>query len=371
MLDFLYLNEEDMIASGVKNMEKCMNSMEEMFTLVRRKDYRMGGKSSNEHGLTISFPKETEVEGMPTDKPDYRFTAMPAYLGGKFHIIGFKVYGSNIENMKRNLPRSILMLSLLDADSGVPKAYMSANLLSAMRTGAVAGLGAKHLCRTNPTTVGIVGPGNMAQYAMRAFVLAHPTITAVQIKGRGQTKIDDFISFCKREFPQIKSYTICDSNKCACTGADIIYFSATRADRFEDTTKFEYKWLKKGVTVITASPTLADTETFTAPDVRFAVDNYEMYSGCGDSQPLPTQKNVWASLGMGIYDAVREGKVQREDVTDIGEVICGEKQCRLNNEQIVIYAIGGMAIEDVAWGYECYLMALKNNIGNRLKLWDR
>ena len=34
------------------------------------------------------------------------------------------------------------------------------------------------------------------------------------------------------------------------------------------------------------------------------------------------------------------------------------------------YVGGGMSLEDVAWGYECYQNALKNNIGVKLNLWD-
>lgn len=30
-VEFLYLNEEDMIAAGVKNMADCIEAMEEMF----------------------------------------------------------------------------------------------------------------------------------------------------------------------------------------------------------------------------------------------------------------------------------------------------------------------------------------------------
>ena len=36
----------------------------------------------------------------------------------------------------------------------------------------------------------------------------------------------------------------------------------------------------------------------------------------------------------------------------------------------MVYAVGGMSLEDVAWGYECYQNALKNNIGVKLNLWE-
>ena len=45
--DFIYLNEQDMIRAGVQDMEKCIDSMEDMFVLLHKGDYRMGGENAN------------------------------------------------------------------------------------------------------------------------------------------------------------------------------------------------------------------------------------------------------------------------------------------------------------------------------------
>ena len=95
-----------------------------------------------------------------------------------------------------------------------------------------------------------------------------------------------------------------------------------------------------------------------------------MYDGWGSGQPLPTQKNVSTLLGMGFYDAVTEGRISRESIVDIGEILSGEKSGRDNEEQILLYAVGGMPIEDVAWGYEIYMNALEKGIGTKLNVWD-
>lgn len=77
-IDFLYLSEQDMIKAGVNNMAKCIPSMEDMFKLLVAGDYRMGGDNGNEHGIRLSFPKESNVPGMPLHEPDKRMMAMPA-----------------------------------------------------------------------------------------------------------------------------------------------------------------------------------------------------------------------------------------------------------------------------------------------------
>lgn len=370
-LKFLYLNEEDMINAGVKNMDKCILTMEDMFMLLHKEDYRMGGENANEHGIRVSFPKESNVEGMPIHKPDYRFMAMPAYLGGRFKMFGIKSYGSNPDNAQKGLPRSILMMSLMDATTGAPLAYMSANILSAMRTGATSGVGAKHLSVKNPKVVSIIGPGTMSKYTLYSFITAQPSIEVVRIKGRSKRGIDNFISYCKKNFPTIKEYIVCNDVQEVCKDADIVFYGTTNAAKYEENPTVKKEWLKKGALVIAASALLVDTEFLSDKDVKLISDNYKMYDGWGSGQPLPTQKNVSTLLGMGFYDAVTEGKIPREAITDMGEILTGEKSGRNSEEQIILYAVGGMPIEDVAWGYDCYMNAINNNIGTELKVWDK
>lgn len=89
-VDFLYLNEEDMVKAGVKDMPGCIGAIEEMFRLMKKGDYRMGGANGNSHGVMMVFPEQSPFPNMPTDGPDRRFMAMPAYLGGKFDMAGMK-----------------------------------------------------------------------------------------------------------------------------------------------------------------------------------------------------------------------------------------------------------------------------------------
>lgn len=128
-VDFLYLSEKDLIEAGVLDGKQCVDTMSETMALLSEGDYRLGGNNANAHGLAVRFPKESPFPNMPTDGLDRRFMAMPAYLGGRFNKMGQKWYGSNKENTKKGLPRSIHMLTLNDSDTGAPIAYMSANII--------------------------------------------------------------------------------------------------------------------------------------------------------------------------------------------------------------------------------------------------
>lgn len=369
-IDFLYLNENDMIDAGVKDMKGCIKAMEDMFALLYKGDYRMGGEDANEHGIRVSFPKESNIDGMPLHEPDYRFMAMPAYLGGRFHMFGIKSYGSHHTNKDKGLPRSILMMSLLDVVTGAPIAYMSANVLSAMRTAATAGVGTKILCKKNPKILGIIGPGVMSTYTLDAILETQPGITTIKVKGRGKASLDKFISYAKTKYPTLQSVTACDTIEEACNDSDIIYFGTSNADKFEDNPRIEQNWVKKGALVISASALLIDTDFLSSQNVKLVADNYKMYDGWGSGNPLPTQKNVSTLLGMGFYDAVCENKIQREQIADMGGILVGDQTGRNDEDQIVIYAVGGMPVEDVAWAYDVYNNAIKNEIGTKLNLWN-
>ena len=94
-------------------------------------------------------------------------------------MAGMKWYGSNVENKDKGLPRSILMLMLNDKETGAPRSLMSANLLSAYRTGAVPGVGAKHLARRDSKVLGIYGPGVMNKTASSTSSMFTPVLAEI------------------------------------------------------------------------------------------------------------------------------------------------------------------------------------------------
>jgi len=364
----LYLNESDMIAAGVENMPLCINIMEEMFKLLSAGDYLMGGPSGNEHGIRVSFPKESSINGMPLSKPDYRFMAMPAYLGGKFHSFGIKTYGSNPANKEFNLPRSILMMQLLDVDSGVPLSYMSANILSAMRTGAVTGLGCKYFCNKDAKVLTIIGPGVMGKYALNAFMCCGIDFETIKIKGRGKSSLNKFVEYVKESYPSIKNIDICDSYEEACKDSDLIYYGTTNATNYDDNPFIEEKWVKEGATIISASALLVKPDFL--KKCKLVADNYKMYEGWGAGNPYPTQKTVSTLLGMGFYDAVCANYISRSDIYDLGDILVNGTQVRESKKDIIMYSVGGMPVEDVAWAFIVYNYAKTHGIGKKLKLWD-
>ena len=368
-IKFLYLSEPDMIKAGVKNMDQCVEAMEDLLVTLNKGDYGMAGVNHNSHGAQVIFPDDPQFEGMPKNADDRRFMAMPAYLGGKYQMAGMKWYGSNCENKASGLPRSILMMMLNDKDTGAPLALMSANLVSCYRTGAIPGVGAKYLAGKDSETVTIIGPGVMGRTCLLAFLSVCPKITTVKVKGRGQRSLHAFEEFVKKECPQIQQVIVCDSMEEAVKDSDIICVTSTAPVKEIDFPYIAEDWVKKGALICLPSAARFDDD-FLINRCKKVVDNYKLYEAWAEEFPYPSYEMVQI-IGSKFTDYLHEGRIQREDIVDIADIINKKHPGRESDDEIIVYSVGGMPVEDIAWGGTVYRNALKEGIGVELPLWDQ
>ena len=374
-IDFVYLNEEDMIRAGVLDAAKCIETMRDTMALFGKKDFLLGGPKADEHGLQMNFPQKSDIEGFPLDDgPDRRFMAMPAYLGGRFHIAGQKYYGSNSHNSEKGLPRSILMVTLSDVETGAPKAIMSANLLSAMRTGAMPAMAATYLADRDSEVLSLLGPGVINKCALMCYMEVLPNIRKIKIRGssiNSKTALS-MKSFIEEKYPRVNEIQICGSLEEACRDADVVSeaMSVTK-DNMEE---FHMDWFKKGATVFSMGSFLyRNYEEFLK--TTMVVDNYGMYqkylsnfNARGEYDELGN-KREWVIMGIHFVHLVDSGQTPRENVINLSDMVNGTAKGRTDKDEIVMCSIGGMPLEDLSWGYDCYQRALEMGIGQSLNLW--
>ena len=368
-IDFIYLSEQDMIRAGVTDMLACVDTMEEMFGLLYIGDYRMAGPNNDSHGAMVIFPKESPFPNMPKPTADRRMMAMPAYLGGNFCTAGVKWYGSNIANRDKGLPRSILMFTLNDPDTGAPLAHMSANLLSAYRTGAIPGVGARHLARKDAKVVGLLGPGVMGKTTLAAFIAVCPQIDTLKIKGRGEKSLNDFIAWVKQTYPQVTTIKVVDTLEDVVRDADLVtYCSSGEVGDPSNYPIVKREWVKPGAFMAMPASCSLD-EGMESSEVRKVLDNIGLYEAWFEELPKPAHHCV-PVIGVRFMDMIAEGKMQRDELEDIGKIVAGDAQGRRNDEEIIIMSVGGMPVEDVAWGTVVYRNAIAKGIGVKLNLWE-
>lgn len=375
-IDFLYLNEKDMIEAGVLDAAGCIETMRDTMELFGKKDFLLGGPNADEHGLQMNFPQKSDIEGFPLDDgPDRRFMAMPAYLGGRFHIAGQKFYGSNSHNAALGLPRSILMVTLSDVDTGAPKAIMSANLLSAMRTGAMPAMAATYLANKDSEVLSLLGPGVINKCALMCYMEVLPNIKKIKIRGSSSKSKTALAmkEFIEETYPQVKEIVICDSLEEACRDADVV--SEAMSVTKENMEEFRLEWFKKGATVFSMGSFLyRKYEDFKS--TTMVVDNYGMYQKYLNNfiarGPVDAfgNKREWVIMGIHFVHLVKTGQVQREQVINLCDIVNGKSEGRTSQDEIVMCSIGGMPLEDLSWGYDCYQRAMKKGLGTSLNLWD-
>jgi ornithine cyclodeaminase len=169
------------------------------------------------------------------------------------------------------------MFILNDIETGAPLAYMSANLLSAYRTGGVPGVGARHLARKDSKVIGLLGPGVMGKTAVAVFITACPQIDTIKVKGRGQKSLDSFLTWVASTYPKITTVEIVDSLEEVVRGSDIVTYcnsGETGDPALYPIVKRE--WVKPGAFLAMPAYCRLD-EAMEQDDVRKVLDNTGLY----------------------------------------------------------------------------------------------
>lgn len=364
--EFLFLNEEEMIEAGVLDSARCVDVLDEMFQLLGKGDYIMGGPNHNEHGIKLGFPKDPQFPNMPADGPDRRFMAMVAYLGGRFNIAGEKWYGSNIINPSRGLPRSVLMVMLNDVDTCEPVALMSGNLVSAVRTGSVPGVGVRYLARKDSKIVGLIGAGPIQKACLQGIMVDAKQVEEIRIFDLNSETAKSFGDWAKEQYGV--NYVVCESIKDAISIADIISSATSRLRPVN----IQNEWLKKGSLIMFTGAGLIDEPYYTSCKLYF--DNAKMHAAYMDDARRsagPLEAAYQGMMGGQIYSLIDAGKLPAIDkIPSLGDCACGTIKGRESDDERICLMTSGMPIEDVAWSYDCYLRAKEMGLGTTLKLWE-
>ena len=363
--EFVYLSEPDCIAAGVMDIPRCIENAEEVFRLLARGDYLMGGPDHNSHGMYLVFPEESAFPGMPLAGPDRRFVAMPAYLGGRFAICGQKWYGSNAENKKKGLPRSVLMLTLNDKDTGEPLCYMSGNLISAARTGAVPAVGARYLARKDSKVLTCVGCGPIGEACMEAVLTEMSGLNRVILHNHSPRRAE-LLAVKVREKYHLEAVVEPDLEQ-AVRQADVISIAASRTAPLH----LCRSWVKKGTTLLVSGPVQCEEALWMDMDIVW--DHIPLHHAYVREaiQSGDRRKGYAQVIGGPIYHLIDEGKKPAlDDSLEIGKIILQEQPGRTADDQILCFIACGMAVFDLGLGYDLYRQALEQGIGQRLLLWN-
>jgi len=336
-VSLLFLNQEEVIKCGGFDMSKILPDIEKFFSLEATGKVILPSKTI----LRWGDVKSEETKG--------RINCMPAYVGGDVNMPGIKWIGSAPLNpSKYNLPRASALTILNDPDNLFPVAVMDGTLISAMRTGAVTGVGAKYLARSNSEIVGLIGAGVQNRTQLMALEKVLKNIKKVFIYDINIQKAHTWAEEMSKKL-KLK-IEVGENIQKTIENADVVVTATTSVNPV-----IKEDWFKEGVFYSQVGGNECEAEAILNFD-KFVVDNWEEV------------------LHRGIFTIAhmyKDGKFKKENLhSTIGEIIIKEKSGRENKKERILFSPIGMGAEDVMVASRIYREAIKNGIGTKFDLWQ-
>lgn len=125
---------------------------------------------------------------------------MPSFYGDYYAV---KLVGVAPKNSTLEKPTIHGTMLLHDRNSLAPIMVCDAMPVTALRTGALGGLGIKYISNQNASSIGIIGTGTQGWSHLQSACSVRP-IDTVYVYNRSRKKLTEFISKAKKEFPNLK-----------------------------------------------------------------------------------------------------------------------------------------------------------------------
>lgn len=284
-------------------------------------------------------------------------------------IFGLKLVSWYGENSHKNIPQLIGTVMVFNIHTGAPKAILSAEHITCMRTGAAGAIGAKYLAKNDSKSLMMVGTGNQAAYQIAATLIVMPNIEKVYlynpINQNDAEKFKNTIS--KRLNTDFLNYS---DEKLVNEIKEKFNVS------FEVVTDIE-KATGESDIIITATPSRKAMikKEWVKPGTHFSCVGSDM-SGKQeiDEQLFATARvftdDIAQSISVGEAEkAVTTGVITSENIiSEIGTVISGTISGRLTDNDITIFDSTGIALQDLITADYAISKAKEMSIGTPFTL---
>lgn len=237
-------------------------------------------------------------------------------------------------------------VSLFDAVTGELLAFIEADKLGQMRTGAASGVATKYLAREDAKTVGVYGSGWQAASQLAAVCAVRP-IESVKVYSRKPENRERFCQQMAAELGLANIQPVETPEAAADTDIIITITSSREPVVLGD-------WLKPGVHINAAGGNSI---------LRREVDDKAVQL----ANFIAVDSLDQAKIESGEFvTAVEKGLLTWERVKELRSVVSGQMRGREHSEQITLFKSLGIAIEDVAAAAVVYQKAKEQQAGREL-----
>ena len=220
---------------------------------------------------------------------------------------------------------------------------MDGTYITAIRTAAVSGVGAKFLARKDSEVLCIVGTGVQGKY--HALCLTHvlPSIKTIRIFDKWAPSLKSFQETIGPILGSAINIEVAKTVEEAITGADVII---TATGKLLEPMFFD-EWVKPGALILPIHTGGWNRDILTKMD-KVIMDDWSQFSQFAKStySPMP------------------------DPYAELSEVVSGKKAGRENDQERIIDFNVGLAIHDIVVGHRVLEKAKEQGLGTELELMD-
>ena len=275
------------------------------------------------------------------------FRAMPAYLAQPASC-GIKWVNVHSGNPARGLPSVMAVIVLNDPATGVPLAVMDGLLITKLRTAAAAAVAAKALARPDSRVVGLIGCGAQAETQLAALAELF-RLQEARIWGRRRGEAAAFCARMRGRLGGVRLRPLPTVEACAREADVLVTITPSTAPLVRRA------WVRPGthINAIGADgPGKQELDPQVLRDAIVVVDERQQAIHGGEL-------NV--PVARGEYNP-------RRIAGSLGEVLLGRRRGRRTARDITVFDSTGLAIHDIALGWELHRRAARRGIGTHVAL---
>jgi ornithine cyclodeaminase len=322
-IELIYLDREALVSAGLLDFARAVDDVESVFKMLAAGE--------------VVMPPKVAIELFFNDgSPKGHLIAMPVYVK-PLGVAGVKWAAGFFRNPERGLPHGLDVIVLSDPETGRPLAVMEGALVTAVRTGAAAAVGAKYLAPDGTEIAALIGAGVVGRAAAHALRAALPGLAELRVYDLKREKAE---AVAKEVGGKVAG-----GLEEAVRGSDIVVTATTSHSQF-----VKLGWLKRDCLCVEIGKNELEDAVILRAD-RVVVDYWEQ-----------VKSREWVSLAR----LWRQGLLPESRVEEIARIV---SMGRLGGGGLRVFSPIGMACEDIVVANRLYREAEKRGLGVRLPLW--
>lgn len=269
-----------------------------------------------------------------------KYLVMPA-LSDKLGIVGLKTVTLAPNNPQLGKNTIVGSVILSDYNTGETLAVLEGAYLTKIRTGAISGVATKYLAQQNAKTLCVIGTGEQAEGLVEA-VLAVMPITHIHLYNRTYDKAVTFANKLQAQYAITTK--VFEGVEDAMQNADVIVTATNAASPV-----FHHD-LTAGVHINAVGSFKPDMQELPSVAIQQA-----------DKVVVESSDTALEETG-DLINPIEEGVFKANDLYgELGNIVAGKLEGRLNEEEITVFKSVGLAIVDIVVANYFYQKLLKLN----------